>query len=239
MQVGAGLCSEKWGSGGKPGRRVSPRPCELWDAPGSRCRSGLPFLQPWFPALSLCLWAAPLSGGCTICECASTSSFVSPSLPLFPLPRSVFTVHLGLDYPLIKCHLAVGCLFTEFYGHIQRGTGAKPDFGEVGNENRAAAAHLDWILIKFPASLNYRITGGPAMAEHNWSAPHCCLLSLGQAGKCRVGAGGGAWRRGAAGGEVLISSRGPSLTTGVGLLGSMLKVKGLQGEAGCCSFSSC
>lgn len=110
-----GLRPEAWGES-------EPQPCELWDAPGSRCPSGLPFLRPWFPALSrpgLCLWAAPLSGGCSICECASTSSVVSL------LPRSVFTVHLGLDYPLIKCHLAVGCLFTEFYGHIQRGTGAK------------------------------------------------------------------------------------------------------------------
>ena len=114
--------------------------------------------------------------------------------------------------------------------------GPRPDFGEGGNENRAAAAHLDWILIKFPASLNYRNTGVPAMAEHNWSAPHCCLPSLGQAGKFRVGAGGGAGRRGAAGGEVLISSRGPSLTARVGLLGSMLKVKGLRGEAGCLLF---
>lgn len=114
--------------------------------------------------------------------------------------------------------------------------GPRPDFGEGGNENRAVAAHLDWILIKFPARLNHRITGGPAMAECSWSAPHCCLPSLGQAGKCRVGAGGGTWRRGSAGGEVLISSRGPSLTARVGLLGSMLKVKGLRREAGCLLF---
>ena len=123
--------------------------------------------------------------------------------------------------------------FIDTFSEAQR---PRPDFGEEGNENRAAAAHLDWILIKFPASLNHRITGGPAMAEQNWSAPRCCLPWLGPARKCRSGVGGGEWRWGSAGGEVLISSRGPSLTARVGLLGSMLEVKGLRGVAGCLLF---
>ena len=78
------MLREVWGSGGKPGRRVSPRLCELLDVQESRHGSGLPFLRLWSPSPVplgvLCFWAAPLSGGCSICECASISSVVFSSL---------------------------------------------------------------------------------------------------------------------------------------------------------------
>lgn len=58
---GAGLCSEKWGSGEKPWVRVSPRLCELWDAPGSRRRSGLP--SPLWAPVSPAMVPRPVPPG--------------------------------------------------------------------------------------------------------------------------------------------------------------------------------
>lgn len=78
---GAGLCSEKWGSCEKPWVRVSPRLCELWDAPGSLAALGSRFSGHGPPP---CPARGSVSGQLLSLEAAAYVSVPPP--PPFSLP---------------------------------------------------------------------------------------------------------------------------------------------------------
>lgn len=85
--------------------------------------------------LGLLFPSSGLSGSPVICLPAiSCPGLLCSVLSHLPWPLCVFTAHLGLSDPLIKCFVAVG-LCTQFYRHIQRAQ-RPPVCAKESNEDR-------------------------------------------------------------------------------------------------------
>lgn len=80
MQVGAGLCLEKWGSGRKPGGRVSPSPASCGMLQDHVAALGSRFSGHGSPR---CPAQGSVSGQLLSLEAAAYAS-VPPPPPLFP-----------------------------------------------------------------------------------------------------------------------------------------------------------